>query len=107
MSAFGYGRIENSVRLIDQVADKFKIDAALELCHPGCKRGSGKSFLLGRHLARRGIPHLPCEADIIDPESFSFGQIKLRIQAFVEMLQGGGVTQAKSPKRSHATWPAD
>ena len=41
---------------------------------------------------QRGIPHLPFEADIIDPESFSFGQIKLRIQAFVEMLQSSGVT---------------
>jgi|GEM_PF-3759407 len=89
MSIYGYGRLERTYDFLDELIPRFDIAGTLELSHPGCKPGSGRSPLLNMHLQKRGVPNLTFEADIIDPENFSFAQIKLRIEAFAEMLKRG------------------
>jgi benzoyl-CoA reductase/2-hydroxyglutaryl-CoA dehydratase subunit BcrC/BadD/HgdB len=87
MQTISYGNIEKRLRFLDQLIAKNKIDAIMELCHPGCKPVSGQSLLVANYLKSKEIPHLSIEADLIDPDNFSLQQIRTRIEAFVEMLK--------------------
>ncbi len=71
---------------LDDLITRFKIDAVIELCHPGCKPLCSVSFLIKSYLKEKGMPHLSFEADLINPENISIEQIRTRLEAFIEIL---------------------
>jgi benzoyl-CoA reductase/2-hydroxyglutaryl-CoA dehydratase subunit BcrC/BadD/HgdB len=78
--------VAERVRMLQDYAKRYKIDGALNPCHWGCRQGTGGRGMIQKGLGQVGIPVLNLEVDCIDPRNFAEGQLRTRLQAFVEML---------------------
>ena len=68
-------------------------DAVIHFCHWGCKQSSGGVMLLKVKKCRKcGIPMLVLDGDGMDRRNSHDGQIRTRLEAFLEMIDtmGGG-----------------
>ncbi len=75
-------RAENLVVM----AERYQIDGIINPCHWGCRQGTGTRGILQQHLREAGYPVLNLEVDCVDQRNFSEGQLRTRLEAFVEML---------------------
>ena len=76
-------------RRVEHVAEmvrKHDIDGVINPCHWGCRQGTGTRGLLQRGLQEHGVPVLNLEVDCVDERNFSEGQLRTRLEAFVEMI---------------------
>ena len=80
------GSYSHKVQMVGQLADTLKPDAVIQFCHWGCKQSSGGSVLLKEEMQKKGIPMLILDGDGIDKRNSHDGQIKTRLEAFLEML---------------------
>ncbi len=71
--------------LIEQAKD-YQVDGVLNPCHWGCRQGAGSRGLVEAALKPHGIGVLNLEVDCVDERAFSEGQVRTRLQAFLEML---------------------
>jgi benzoyl-CoA reductase/2-hydroxyglutaryl-CoA dehydratase subunit BcrC/BadD/HgdB len=69
-----------------RVARDYKIDGVIHPCHWGCRQGTGARGMIEEGLREEGIPVLNLEVDCLDPRNFSEGQVRTRVQAFLEMI---------------------
>ncbi|MFH1287977.1 MAG: 2-hydroxyacyl-CoA dehydratase family protein, partial [bacterium] len=70
------------------IIDKYRIDGVISFNHWGCKPlGSGEGILKDV-LNKKGISMIELGGDCIDKRDYSFAQLKTRIQAFLEMIEG-------------------
>lgn len=81
------GSADHRIRILERMARDYRVDGAINPCHWGCRQGAGGRGLVEEGLKKIGVPVLNLEVDCIDPRNFSEGQLKTRIQAFVEMLK--------------------
>lgn len=72
---------------LGRMTDVLKPDAVIHFCHWGCKQADGGSILLKEAMKERGIPMLILDGDGIDKRNSHDGQIKTRLEAFLEMLE--------------------
>ncbi len=75
-------RVEHLVEL----ARRHDVDGAINPCHWGCRQGTGTRGMVQQGLREAGIPVLNLEVDCVDERNYSEGQLKTRLEAFVEML---------------------
>lgn len=68
---------------------RYNCDAAIELCHWGCKQSAGGAVLLKERLREMGKPMLILDGDALDRRNCPDGQIKTRFEAFLELLDKG------------------
>ncbi len=80
------GTIARRVRHLQDMARDFRIDGAINPCHWGCRQGTGGRGLVAEGLAAVGVPTLNLEVDCVDTRSFAEGQLKTRLEAFLEMV---------------------
>lgn len=80
------GSYFHKAQMVGQLADTLKPDAVIQFCHWGCKQSSGGSVLLKEEMQKKGIPMLLLDGDGIDKRNSHDGQIKTRLEAFLEML---------------------
>ena len=73
---------------IGLLAQEMDADAVIHFCHWGCKQASGGSILLKEKMKELGIPMLILDGDGIDKRNSHDGQIKTRLEAFLEILDG-------------------
>ena len=71
---------------IASLCDRLHPDAVIYFCHWGCKQASGGSILLKEKMQEKQIPTLILDGDGIDKRNSHDGQIKTRLEAFLEML---------------------
>jgi len=71
---------------LKKLAKDYKIDCAINPCNRGCRQGTGSRGLITEGLKEIGVPVLNLEVDCIDHRTFADGQIKTRMEAFLEML---------------------
>ena len=95
--AEGYSRIYLNIgvdQMADQViamAEKYDVDGVVMHSNRSCKPYSFGQYDIQRIVAEKtGIPTLMIEADMVDERNFSEGQVETRIEAFIEVLKGGG-----------------
>ena len=69
------------------MADWIEPDAVIHFCHWGCKQASGGSLLLKETMKSRNIPMLILDGDGVDQRNSHDGQIKTRLEAFLEMIE--------------------
>jgi len=79
--------VEQRIAHLRGMARKYGVHGAVNPCHWGCRQGSGARGLLERALKKEGVPVLNLEVDCVDPRQFAPGQLRTRMEAFVEMLQ--------------------
>lgn len=80
---------EHKAKMLGDAADRMKPDALIHFCHWGCKQAAGGSVLLKEEMNRRNIPMLILDGDGIDKRNSHDGQIKTRLEAFLEMIEEG------------------
>ena len=73
-------------RMRSPLCDRLHPDAVIYFCHWGCKQASGGSILLKEKMQEKQIPTLILDGDGIDKRNSHDGQIKTRLEAFLEML---------------------
>jgi benzoyl-CoA reductase/2-hydroxyglutaryl-CoA dehydratase subunit BcrC/BadD/HgdB len=69
------------------LAQKYRIDGAINPCHWGCRQGTGVRGLIAQGLKAIDIPVLNLEMDCVDERNFTEGQVRTRLEAFVELLE--------------------
>ncbi len=82
------GSYQNKAKWLQRLAQELHPDAVIHFCHWGCKQASGGSVLLKEAMKEEGIPMLILDGDGIDKRNNHDGQIKTRLEAFLEMLEG-------------------
>jgi benzoyl-CoA reductase/2-hydroxyglutaryl-CoA dehydratase subunit BcrC/BadD/HgdB len=80
------GPVDRRIDLLKELARAYKVHGAINPCHWGCRGGSGARGLISDGLKEIGVPVLNLEVDCIDSRNFSEGQIRTRIEAFMETL---------------------
>jgi len=73
-------------RNLQRLARLYRVDGAINPCHWGCRQGTGIRGLLQMGLNDVGVPVLNLEVDCVDERNFAAGQVRTRIEAFMEML---------------------
>lgn len=86
------GSYAYKAEMIGQLADRLKPDAVIHFCHWGCKQASGGSILLKEKMQKMNIPMLILDGDGIDKRNSHDGQIKTRLEAFLELIGTGEKT---------------
>ena len=71
---------------IRKMAEEYQIQGAINPCHWGCRQGTGIRGLITRGLKDIGIPVLNLEIDCVDSRNLAPGQVRTRLEAFMEML---------------------
>ncbi len=80
------GAYSHKAEMIGNLADELAPDAVIHFCHWGCKQASGGSILLKEKMQEKGIPMLILDGDGIDRRNSHDGQIKTRLEAFLELI---------------------
>jgi len=81
------GNIQRRIQHLQKLARNYKLDGAINPCHWGCRQGTGARGLISDGLKEIGVPVLNLEVDCVDTRNFAEGQLRTRIEAFVEMLE--------------------
>ena len=68
------------------MAEDYKIDGAINPCHWGCRQGTGARGMISDGLKTVGVPVMNLEVDCVDARNFAEGQLRTRLEAFMEML---------------------
>jgi benzoyl-CoA reductase/2-hydroxyglutaryl-CoA dehydratase subunit BcrC/BadD/HgdB len=88
------GSVDRRIDDLKRLVRDYRADGVIHPCHWGCRQGTGARGMIEEGLGKEGIPVLNLEVDCIDPRNFSEGQLRTRLQAFVEMIldrkAGGG-----------------
>jgi benzoyl-CoA reductase/2-hydroxyglutaryl-CoA dehydratase subunit BcrC/BadD/HgdB len=80
------GPVERRIRHLQRLAKEYQVDGAINPCHWGCRQGTGARGLIEEGLMEAGVPVLNLEVDCVDPRNFSEGQLRTRLEAFIEMI---------------------
>lgn len=85
------GDYQRKVDYIGKLVDEYQIDGVVHMCHWGCKQSSGGVMLLKKEMEKRHVPFLILDGDCLDRRNCQDGQIKTRLEAFIEILDQRGV----------------
>ncbi|MGI6032229.1 MAG: 2-hydroxyacyl-CoA dehydratase subunit D [Coriobacteriales bacterium] len=80
------GGFERKVDAIARYVREFECEGAIEFCHWGCKQSCGGVQLIKERLREIGVPLLAIDGDGVDRRNNQDGQIKTRLEAFLELL---------------------
>lgn len=81
------GGFERRVKAVSNLVDEIKPDGIIQFCHWGCKQSIGGVGIYRNYFRERGIPFLAVDGDAIDKRNNQEGQIRTRLEAFLEMLK--------------------
>jgi benzoyl-CoA reductase/2-hydroxyglutaryl-CoA dehydratase subunit BcrC/BadD/HgdB len=68
--------------------EQFKANGVIQFNQWGCRQSQGMNFLLKNTLQQKGYPVLLLDGDHIDKKFYSEEQLRTRIEAFHEILEG-------------------
>lgn len=74
------------IRHMQDLAESYQIDGAINPCHWGCRQGTGARGLISKGMKDIHVPVLNLEIDCVDSRNLAKGQIETRVEAFLEML---------------------
>ncbi len=68
------------------MASDYKIDGVILYSHWGCRQSNGGARIIKDKLNKYNIPTLVLDGDCVDKNNASQGQVRTRIQGFIEIL---------------------
>lgn len=80
------GPFQRKIQNIMKMTRDFNASGVINLCSFGCKECSGGTMLLKQALKQKNIPYLSIDGDGVDRRNAHEGQIKTRVEAFMEIL---------------------
>lgn len=81
------GPLENRMKVLKMLSDKYNIDGVIMFASWGCRRNGGAIPTIKDEFNRDGIPSLILYGDCVDDSTYTEGQFSTRIEGFVEMLR--------------------
>ncbi|HEY4695504.1 MAG TPA: 2-hydroxyacyl-CoA dehydratase family protein [Candidatus Hydromicrobium sp.] len=86
LSHFLAGSIDNRINVILKAASDYRADGAILFSHWGCRQSNGGARIIKDSLKKLNIPTLVLDGDCVDQNNSSQGQVKTRLQGFIEIL---------------------
>jgi benzoyl-CoA reductase/2-hydroxyglutaryl-CoA dehydratase subunit BcrC/BadD/HgdB len=83
------GPAERRAGRLAEMARTLNADGVVYFCHWGCKQTLGAARLIEERLEREGFPVLVLDGDGCDRKNVNDGQMRTRLQAFLEVLESG------------------
>ncbi len=80
------GKIDNRIKALKQMVSDYDIDGAVLFSHWGCRQSNAGARIIKDSLGKIGIPVLVLDGDCVDRSNSSAGQIKTRLQGYMEIL---------------------
>jgi len=80
------GPVQRRMRGLSRIAEEYNLDGAVLFATPACRHANAAHRVLKDTLAEEGLPFLLLDMDISDPRGFSREQMKVRLEAFTEVL---------------------
>jgi benzoyl-CoA reductase/2-hydroxyglutaryl-CoA dehydratase subunit BcrC/BadD/HgdB len=80
------GPLERRMEAIGEMVENYGIDGVIHFSHWGCRQACGGAGVICDWLKSKGIPSIILPGDGADPDNYSPGQTRTRLQALVEML---------------------
>lgn len=87
------GPYERKIKAIEKAVDTLKSEAVIHFCHWGCKQSSGGVMQLKQTMKKKNIPMLILDGDCMDRRNCHDGQLKTRLEAFLEILKNKEVSR--------------
>jgi len=81
------GNTEKRVQKNLEAAKKYKADAAIIFMQWGCRQSSANAAALKDAFNEAGMPALLLDGDCVDARNYASGQVRTRVEAFIEMLK--------------------
>ena len=84
---FGWGELEEQKKEILNLINDYNIDGVIAFSHWGCKQNNARMGMLKRKIKdENNIPFLNIHGDLIDSRNYQAGQLKTRLEAFIELI---------------------
>lgn len=80
------GPIERRLKAIGEMIENYSIDGVIHFSHWGCRQSCGGAAVIGEWLKEKSVPYLILPGDCADPNNYSQGQTRTRLEAFLEMM---------------------
>ncbi|MFO7881931.1 MAG: 2-hydroxyacyl-CoA dehydratase family protein [Kosmotogaceae bacterium] len=82
------GTVEDRARFTLELARDLNVDGIVHFSHWGCRQSNGAVGYLKNFFSKNDIPFLNLDGDCVDHRNLHPEQLKTRIEAFFEMLEG-------------------
>ena len=87
------GDFRRKTEMLTSMANRYTYNGVIHYCHWGCKQASGGVMLLREAMAEKHFPMLILDGDALDRRNDQDGQIRTRLEAFLEMMKNGRRTK--------------
>ncbi len=81
------GPLERRAELALKLAEEYDVDGVIHFSHWGCRQSCGGEYVIRDMMRKKDIPMLILDGDGTDSRNYSKEQTKLRLEAFLEMLE--------------------
>jgi benzoyl-CoA reductase/2-hydroxyglutaryl-CoA dehydratase subunit BcrC/BadD/HgdB len=81
------GPLERRAELALKLAGKYNVDGVIHFSHWGCRQSCGGEHVIRDLMRKKNIPMLILDGDGTDSRNYSREQTRLRLEAFLEMLE--------------------
>ena len=81
------GSVTDRGKLCLELADDLEVDGVIHFSHWGCRQSAGGVSYLKRLFEGKGLPFLELTGDCVDHTSEGAGQLRTRVQAFLEIME--------------------
>jgi benzoyl-CoA reductase/2-hydroxyglutaryl-CoA dehydratase subunit BcrC/BadD/HgdB len=81
------GPLERRAELALKLAGEYKVNGVIHFSHWGCRQSCGGEYVIRDLMRKKDIPMLILDGDGTDSRNYSKEQTKLRLEAFLEMLE--------------------
>jgi benzoyl-CoA reductase/2-hydroxyglutaryl-CoA dehydratase subunit BcrC/BadD/HgdB len=81
------GQLERRSNLTSELAESYGVNGVIHFTHWGCRQSSGGEYIIRDLMRKKGIPMLILNGDGADSRNYSEEQTKIRLEAFLEMLE--------------------
>jgi benzoyl-CoA reductase/2-hydroxyglutaryl-CoA dehydratase subunit BcrC/BadD/HgdB len=86
LSNYWVGPTERRLYMIKKMIEDYSVDGVIHFAHWGCRQSNGAVRLIKDTVQKCGIPFLNIDGDCIEERNSSEGQLKTRIDGFMELL---------------------
>ncbi len=83
---FLVGPADRRARAMAALARDYQVDGAVHFNHWGCRQSCAGAPLVRSHLQNEGVPTLILEGDCVDEREYQEGQMRTRLEGFLESL---------------------
>ena len=83
----GGGQLERRSNLALELVGNYSINGVIHFSHWGCRQSCGGEYVIRDLMRKKGVPMLILSGDGVDSCNYSGEQTKLRLDAFLEMLE--------------------